>query len=463
MSTRGGNPPAWLADRETMRRHVVLLWVASVAIAGCPDDGAAVGDAGSSSSSTGDGDPSAPGESVDPDDGSSSAGGQPESSGDPPDEATTSSPMDTSTSDTSTSSVEGSSSTGAPIECPDLDLGSDATVTEIGTNEGAGDEWAGSCGGGLSEEVVVQWTAPADGHWRIATFGSDYDTLLYVLDGCGGDELGCNDDASGLASAIEVDATAGQVLAIVIDGYDAGSIGTYTLSITQPLCTPQDVGSDAPFAGVGTTVEGGDDVYSPCGGGGAPDVEILWTAPVASNYAISTAGSGFDTVLSVFESDCAGELWSCNDDAELAVAGRSEVVLTLEADAALLVAVDGALGQSGDYALAITDLGPYAGDCCSVHPEIGCDDTDVASCVCSVVPQCCTGAWDQICVGVDNLSCGGTCALTPGGSCCETSDAPGCDVPEIEACVCEVFPGCCDDAWTSDCAEIATFACAAEC
>lgn len=268
MSTRGGNPSAWLADRETMRRHAVLLWVTSVVITGCPDDGPAAGDAESSA-----------------------------------------------------------------------------------------------------------------------------------------------------------------------------------------------FGSAGPVAVVGSTVRS-DDLHWPCGGRGAPDVEHVWTAPVASSYAISTAGSGFDTVLSVFAN---GELIACNDDADLVVAGRSEVVLWLDADEAVRVVVDGALGQSGDYALAITDLGSYAGECCSAHSEIGCDDPDVASCVCAVAPQCCTDAWNQICVGIDNAFCGGTCARTPGGSCCDAGDAPGCDSPEIESCVCAVLPSCCDDAWTSDCSEHATLACAAEC
>jgi hypothetical protein len=119
-------------------------------------------------------------------------------------------------------------------------------------------------------------------------------------------------------------------------------------------------GREVPFVRVGSTVDAGDDVDSPCGGVGSPDVEIAWTAPVASNYVISTKGSGFDTVVSVFADDGGGELLACNDDAELTVAGRSEVVLALAADTAVLVVVDGVLRHAGDYTLAITDLGAYA-------------------------------------------------------------------------------------------------------
>ena len=118
-----------------------------------------------------------------------------------------------------------------------------------------------------------------------------------------------------------------------------------------------DAAREVPFVRVGSTVDAGDDVDSPCGGVGSPDVEIAWAAPVASSYVISTKGSGFDTVVSVF---AGGELLACNDDADLTVAGRSEVVLTLEADAAVLVVVDGVLRHAGDYTLAITDLGADA-------------------------------------------------------------------------------------------------------
>src|SRR5437899_115849 len=53
-----------------------------------------------------------------------------------------------------------------------------------------------------------------------------------------------------------------------------------------------------------------------CGGGGginAPDATFLYTAPVTGSYTIDTAGSSFDTILSV-RSTCAGSELACNDD-----------------------------------------------------------------------------------------------------------------------------------------------------
>jgi hypothetical protein len=90
---------------------------------------------------------------------------------------------------------------------------------------------SGSCGGDSAPEAVHPWTAPASGTYTIDTFGSEYDTLLYVLVGsCSGTELGCNDDAMDLQSQVTVTATAGQILYIVVDGFSSNE-GAYVVNI----------------------------------------------------------------------------------------------------------------------------------------------------------------------------------------------------------------------------------------
>lgn len=75
---------------------------------------------------------------------------------------------------------------------------------------------------------VHRWTAPAAGTYTISTLGSIFDTVLYVYRD--GDEIACNDDASGLTSSVLVSVSAGEELMIFVDGYSAAS-GHYMLNI----------------------------------------------------------------------------------------------------------------------------------------------------------------------------------------------------------------------------------------
>ena len=83
--------------------------------------------------------------------------------------------------------------------CVATDLG-DVTGAAVATglNGGFGNSFAPSCSiaatGG--EEVILSWEAPQSGTYRFTTENSDYDTVLYFLDSCVGDEIedACNDD-----------------------------------------------------------------------------------------------------------------------------------------------------------------------------------------------------------------------------------------------------------------------------
>jgi hypothetical protein len=116
---------------------------------------------------------------------------------------------------------------------PAFDLGGMVPVIQMGMNLQGPSAIGGSCGGDGAPESVFTWTAPADGNYDIDTFGSNFDTLLYVFDGtCGGTELGCNDDNMGTTSLVNVNLVAGQVIYIVVDGFGA-NFGNWTLNITQ--------------------------------------------------------------------------------------------------------------------------------------------------------------------------------------------------------------------------------------
>jgi hypothetical protein len=121
---------------------------------------------------------------------------------------------------------------GCLAECADEQLPSPTPATASGSTIGTGNDVVPTFCAATStaEEFVYQWVPPADGLYTIDTVGSNYDTVLYVLDGCGGNEITCNDDFFGVQSQVTVTAQAGVPLLVVVDGYGANA-GDYVLTI----------------------------------------------------------------------------------------------------------------------------------------------------------------------------------------------------------------------------------------
>jgi len=115
-----------------------------------------------------------------------------------------------------------------------------------------------------SATVWYSWFAPASGPMGAATWGSDYDTTIYVgtPDGSGGiDVLACNDDTRYLQAAVRFDAIAGETYLIGIGAapsYDnqAGNLA-FTFDV-GPLPATADVELDpaGDFAKGTVTFEG---------------------------------------------------------------------------------------------------------------------------------------------------------------------------------------------------------------
>jgi hypothetical protein len=121
-----------------------------------------------------------------------------------------------------------------PGACPDQDLGSTVPQMYNGDNTASGDNHVPSCAPG-GEDTTVLFTAPADGTFVFDTLGTLYDTVLTLIDSCGGIELACNDDdpvSMTLQSSVSLPMTMGQTVVVVVDGYD-GAIGPFTLNISQ--------------------------------------------------------------------------------------------------------------------------------------------------------------------------------------------------------------------------------------
>lgn len=120
---------------------------------------------------------------------------------------------------------------GCLLPCADIDLGSTVPLQTSGNTTNQVNDTTPSCiGFGTAPDVALQWTPPADGTYTIDTFGSSYDTSLYVYDQCGGAQIACNDDSGGLQSQVQVTVTGGIPLIVVVDGYSAGS-GAFVLNI----------------------------------------------------------------------------------------------------------------------------------------------------------------------------------------------------------------------------------------
>ena len=109
-----------------------------------------------------------------------------------------------------------------------------------------------SCNGNGPERVFL-YTPTTSGMHRISTEGSDFDTVLKVIqgNGCGGTELDCNDDAgSGNRwSQVAVNLTSGQPITIVVDSFSSMG-GAFTLTVARGGIP--DAGTDAGRVDAGT-------------------------------------------------------------------------------------------------------------------------------------------------------------------------------------------------------------------
>ena len=106
--------------------------------------------------------------------------------------------------------------------CADEILTPSVSLTHWGDTSGQGDDTTPSCSSSSSAgDWAMAFVAPEDGRYSFDTDGSDYDTVIYMLDECGGQELLCNDDFSafGTRSSISGRLTAGQRVIVVVDGW----------------------------------------------------------------------------------------------------------------------------------------------------------------------------------------------------------------------------------------------------
>jgi hypothetical protein len=129
---------------------------------------------------------------------------------------------------------------GPPGSCPDPTSVSTTTGMAVfsGTTIGRGDDLYGDCGGD-GPDVAHRWRATTAGLHVIDTYGSEFDTVLYVHEGgCGGPVLACSNDARGVLSEVTVELDSGQEVIISVDGDNelggGANYGRYFVNIRAP-------------------------------------------------------------------------------------------------------------------------------------------------------------------------------------------------------------------------------------
>ena len=250
-----------------------------------------------------------------------------------------------------------------PLQGADVQL----TATNVGGTLQPGEPAHAGVAGGRS--VWWAWTAPATGTVTIATTGSSFDTTLGVYTGSAVDNLlkvASNDDQSGsqLTSRVEFAVQAGLVYQIAVDGY-RGAAGDIALTI-QLLAPPINdnfaartllTGSGLSVNGsnLGATLEAGEPRHGGVAGGRS--VWWSWTAPASGTVEFSTAGSTFDTTLSVYTGEELGSLLLvvANDDQGGSLL-TSRVQFAAVAGRTYHIGVDGYRGASGDILLTLRQL-----------------------------------------------------------------------------------------------------------
>ncbi len=217
-------------------------------------------------------------------------------------------------------------------------------------NETAADDVALSCGDSSSLDVLFGWTAPVTDYYVFDTFGSEFDTVVGLLDGCGGTELACNQNAGTSAqSEIVRKFEAGQSALVVVDGF-AGDSGNGTLSVSRVDCPDLDL-EGLTFPLTLSTAGFGDDFAGACGGAGNDDRAYHFVPEVDGLYRIRAVSDVFRPTVNLFLGPrCGGPSLGCNASGTLGAG--AEVVRRLLAGEVVGIEVDGVNGQ-GTYDIDI--------------------------------------------------------------------------------------------------------------
>ena len=195
------------------------------------------------------------------------------------------------------------------------------------------------------------------------------------------------------------------------------------------MCPMMDLGGMlGDMVAMGTTTGRPDAVTASCGSSSGPDLTILWTAPRDGTFTFSTNDSSYDTVISARGGGmCSGPELACDDDGGTGLDSRIDLPLT--AGDAVLLAIEGFSGATGDFVLHVWEGVPTSETACHDGMDEDRDgDTDCLDYDCDTDPGCtemdCTNGMDDD--GDGNADCADyDCDSDP--TCTETNCSDGVD------------------------------------
>jgi Laminin B (Domain IV) len=205
------------------------------------------------------------------------------------------------------------------------------------------------------------WTAPSPGEVSVTTAGSDFDTLLAVYSGNTLTSLTTIDsqDRGKTDEQITFHATAGASYNIALDGY-AGQTGNAVVNLSFVPSPPNDdfanriVLSGYPASVTTTNAAATKEPGEPAlvaGYAGGASVWWSWTAPVTGMLTVTTEGTAYDALLSIWTGTSVSTLTS------IAQQDRQPFEsITIHALAGIpyALAIDGYQGRSGKTVLNLS-------------------------------------------------------------------------------------------------------------
>jgi hypothetical protein len=236
----------------------------------------------------------------------------------------------------------------------------------------AGNDTTGSTGcTGNGPDVYFTFTLATASDVFIATYGSSFDTVLYIGPTCGSTATACADDSTTFGTGvrqteIQIDNLAAGTYFITLDGFVSTDRGPYVLDFYSSVTTAPGNRCSDPLPLDTTHVAGATcsmtNVFTPsCASSSASDQVFYLYVPTTRTGTLTTCNTvtDFDTVLHLRSvcDDATTEL-ACNDDASgctLSTAGASTITRGFSPGLYYVVA-DGFGSACGSFQIDTTGL-----------------------------------------------------------------------------------------------------------
>lgn len=241
------------------------------------------------------------------------------------------------------------------------------TGSNLGASKESGEPNHGANAGGRS--IWWTWTAHLNAPVIVSTRNSTFDTALAVYTGTSLGSLaliGENDDSDpfnpAAGSVVAFQGVAGQTYQIAVDGYRSadGNVAAGTVELSLIQTTPPVPGGNDLFVNrflitgqtnsvIGVNTNASKEIGEPnhAGNDGGRSVWWSWVAPASTPVTINTLGSGFDTILGVYQGTSGGALTLVAADERSAGSGLSVVTFEAVQGVEYQIAVDGFNNGSG--------------------------------------------------------------------------------------------------------------------